>query len=348
MAESLYGPEQENKAIWVFIEQHGGTIQNVAIELLGKGRQLADEAGWPLVGLMIGYHVKALAQEAIAYGADQALLIDHLCLEDFCVETYASAVYEAIMQHKPSVLLLGATAGGRDLAGRLAVRLRTGLNADCTNLRLRHENGILVCEVSGYGGGVLALIEMERHRPQMATVRPGVFPAAQADHARSGRVVEMSLDLSKPVSHARLIKRVAGEQIDLTTSPVLVAGGRGVDGNFAMLHQLAELLDGEVGATRPPVDEGHIGRERQIGQTGIVCRPDVAIVCGASGAFHFVVGIEEAEVIIAINSDPDAPIFDYADYVVVGDVQQVVPALIHALQQQEGKKTLEAAGVSYG
>lgn len=348
MAESLYGPGLEKKTIWIFIEQHEDRIEKVATELLCKGRQLADEAGWPLVGLVLGYGVNALAEQAIGYGADQVLLLDHPYLEHFCVDTYAAAAHEAIMRHKPSVLLLGATAGGRDMAGRLAVRLRTGLNADCSNLRLREDGGTLVCEVSGYGGGVLALIEMEGHRPQMATVRPGVFPAAQADLEREGKVIEMPLELAKPASRARLVKRVAGQQIDLAASPVLIAGGRGVEGDFAMLHELAELLGGEVGATRPPVDEGHIGRERQIGQTGIVCRPNVAIVCGASGAFHFVVGIEEAELIIAINSDPDAPIFDYADYAVVGDVQQMIPALIEVLQQQEPKTVPETAGVSYG
>jgi electron transfer flavoprotein alpha subunit len=301
MAESLYSPKEENQAIWVFIEQHGGVIEKVSTELLYKGRRLADEAGWPLVGLLAGSQVGGLARSVIAFGADQVLALDHPQLDHFCVDTYASAVYEAIMAYKPSIFLLGATGGGRDVAGRLAVRLRTGLNADCTNLRLDAGTGILVCEVSGYGGGVLALIEMERHRPQMATVRPGVFPAAAMDAGRCGQVVDFPVGLHETETSARLVERVIGEGVDLSTVPVLVAGGRGVEGNFAMLRELAAILGGDVGATRPPVDDGHVERERQIGQTGVVCRPKVAIVCGASGAFHFVVGIQEADLVIAIN-----------------------------------------------
>jgi electron transfer flavoprotein alpha subunit len=347
MAESLYDPKQENKAIWVFIEQHGGAIEKVSTELLHKGRRLADEASWPLVGLLAGSQVSGLAHSVIAHGADQVLTLDHPLLDQFCVDTYATAVYQAIMAYKPSVFLVGATAGGRDVAGRLAVRLRTGLNADCTDLRLTPE-GILVCEVSGYGGGVLALIEMERHRPQMATVRPGVFQAAAMDSDRTGRVVESPVKLRETTSGARTVERVTGEGVDLTTVPVLVAGGRGMEGDFAMLRELAAILGGDVGATRPPVDDGHIERERQIGQTGVVCRPKVAIVCGASGAFHFVVGIQEADLVIAINSDPQAPIFEYADYAVVGDVLDVIPALIQALREPDSHRTAEIAEVAHG
>jgi electron transfer flavoprotein alpha subunit len=348
MAKSLYGSSQEDKAIWVYIEQHGGVAEKVSFELLNRGRELADEVGWPLVGLLAGSQVHELAKSVIALGADQVLLLDQPSLAHFCVDTYAAAVYQAILSQKPSIFLLGATAGGRDLAGRLAVRLRTGLNADCTDLRLKVDTGILECEVSGYGGGVLALIEMERHRPQMATVRPGVFAAGQGNQGRSGKIMEFAVGLSEIPTAARLVSRVVGEQIDLSAAPVLIAGGRGVDGNFDMLRELADLLDGEVGATRPPVDEGYIERERQIGQTGVVCRPKVAIVCGASGAFHFVVGIQEADLVIAINSDPQAPIFDYADYAVVGDTQQLVPALIEALRDLEASETAGQSELAYG
>jgi electron transfer flavoprotein alpha subunit len=209
--------------------------------------------------------------------------------------------------------------------------MRTGLNADCTDLRMNPEEERLVCEVSGFGGGVLALIEMAEHRPQMATVRPGVFSPGEPDYNRKGRLVLLELSLTADTLETRLIEVSIGQEIDLTQVPVLVAGGRGVDGNFKMLEDLAELLDGEVGATRPPVDEGHIQRERQIGQTGVVSRPKIAICCGISGAFHFVVGIEKADTVIAINSDPQAPIFDYADYCIVADVHQIVPALVAAL-----------------
>ena len=166
----------------------------------------------------------------------------------------------------------------------------------------------------------------------MATVRPGVFVAGEPDATRAGAVQRLDVTIPPSARRTRVVEHVVGEGVDLTQSPVLVVGGRGVDGEFGMLRELADLLGGEVGATRPPVDEGHIERARQIGQTGVVCRPKVAIVCGVSGAFHFVVGIQEAETVIAINSDPDAPIFDFADYGIVGDVHEVVPRLIETLK----------------
>lgn len=348
MAQSQYGPQEESKEIWIFVEQHAGAIERVSLELLSKGRQMADDTGWPLVALRLGSHLEDLNKIVLDTGADQVLLVDHPLLADFCVDAYTLAAYEAVMARRPSVFLLGATSGGRDIAGRLAVRLKTGLNADCTDLRLEDDPGILVCEVSGYGGGILALIEMAHHRPQMATVRPGVFPVASQDSGRRGRVKRLSFDLEPPVTRARLVSRVVGQGVDLSSAPVLIVGGRGVDGNFAMLGQLADLLGGEVGATRPPVDEGHIGRERQIGQTGVVCRPKATIVCGASGAFHFIVGIEESDLVIAINTDPQAAIFDHADYGIVADFQQIIPALIEVLSGQESERQGEAEEVAYG
>jgi electron transfer flavoprotein alpha subunit len=332
MVESLYGLEEENKAIWVFLEQDGGVLERVSLELLTKGRELADQMGWKLVGLLIGHEVKKLAKEAFALGADQVWLADNKLLERFTIEAYAHMTYQALMEAKPSVFFSGATPNGRDLAGRLAVRLRTGLNADCTDLRMNSDTGVLVSEVSGFGGGVLALIEMQTHRPQMATVRPGVFPPGEPDPQRKGELVEMKVALTKKMISTKIIERLFGEGVDLTQAPALAVGGRGVEGNFEMIKELADLLGGDFGTTRPPVDEGHIERERMIGQTGVVCRPKVAVVCGVSGAFHFVVGIQDADLVIAINSDPEAPIFEYADYCIVGDVFEVVPALITALR----------------
>ena len=334
MVASLYSLEEETQTIWVYLEHEEGHLAGVSLELLSKGRQLADQAAWQLAGLLPGHQVAHLAPAAFAQGADQVWLIENPLLEHFTVEAYTQAAYRAILQGKPSVLLYGATPNGRDLAGRLAVRLRTGLNADCTGLRLNSQTGVLVSEVSGFGGGILALIEAPRHRPQMATVRPGVFSAQAGDPSRQGELVRLALELDQDLVRTRLIERVVGEGIDLTRAPVLVAGGRGIDGDFELLRELADLLDGEVGATRPPVDEGQIERERQIGQTGVVCSPEIAICCGISGAFHFVVGIEKAGTVIAINSDPEAAIFDYADYCIVADVHQIVPALVAALKQE--------------
>jgi electron transfer flavoprotein alpha subunit len=331
MVASLYNRDQEKQVICVFLEQEGGTLETVSLELLSKGRELADLMGWGLVGLLMGRYVNRLSSKAFAYGADEIWLVDHPLLEHFTICAFAHGAFQTLEREKPGVFLLGATPNGRDLAGRLAVRLRTGLNADCTDLRMDKETGVLVCEVSGFGGGVLALIEMQNHRPQMATVRTGVFTPSEPDPARQGRIVDIPVELSEEMIHTRIIERMVGEQLALARAPLLVAGGRGVDGDFQMLGELADLLGGEVGATRPPVDEGHIERERQIGQTGVVCSPKVAICCGISGAFHFVVGIEKADIVIAINNDPDAPIFDHADYCIVGDVHQIVPELINTI-----------------
>jgi electron transfer flavoprotein alpha subunit len=334
MAQSFYGVDSEESTIWVFLEQEEQAIENVSFEILSKGRLMADQIGWSLVGLLMGHGVSDIAEHAFTYGADEVVLVEHPILEQFTAEGYTQAACQVLLKRKPSVFLLGATPNGRDLAGRLAVRLRTGLNADCTDLRLDEERGVLVSEVSGFGGGVLALIEMEKHRPQMATVRPGVFQVGPAEHKRTGQITHFQVEIEKELIRTKVVERVRGHGVDLTQAQVLVAGGRGVDGNFEMLEELASLLDGKVGATRPPVDDGHVERERQIGQTGVICRPMLSINCGISGAFHFVVGIQEADLVIAINSDPEAPIFDYADYCVVGDVHKVIPALIEALRKR--------------
>lgn len=334
MVSSLYGTAQEQKAIWVYLEVYEGSYEGVSLELISKGRQLCDRIGWQLVGLLLGSKVSGLAALGFACGLDEIWLADDVQLEHFSIEAYSHAAFQAIMEGKPSIFLLGATPNGRDLAGRLAVRMKTGLNADCTNLDLNPQDERLVCEVSGFGGGILALIEMAHHRPQMATVRPGVFSTSQPDFKRTGRIVHLSLDFPQGLTRTRRVEQKLGEEPDLTQVPVLVAGGRGVDGDFKMLAELAKLLGGDIGATRPPVDEGFIERERQIGQTGVVCRPKIAICCGISGAFHFIVGIEKADIVVAINSDPEAPIFDYADYGIVGDVHKIVPRLIEVLSEK--------------
>jgi electron transfer flavoprotein alpha subunit len=334
MVASLYGLDQETKSIWVYLEVDGDRLAAISLELIAKGREVCDQLGWQLVGLLLGDEVSDLTAEGFAHGLDEIWLGDDPLLEYFTIEAYTLAAHQAILAAKPSVFWLGATPNGRDLAGRLAVRLRTGLNADCTDLYINPDDERLVCEVSGFGGGVLALIEMVSHRPQMATVRPGVFAPRPPDENHSGKIVPLELDLSEELIDTQTIERSFGEQVDLTGADVLVAGGRGIDGDFEMLEKLAELLGGEIGATRPPVDEGHIERERQIGQTGVVTSPKVAICCGISGAFHFVVGIEKADLVVAINSDPEAPIFDYADYCIVGDVHEIVPALITTLTRE--------------
>lgn len=333
MAASLYQPEDQSTEVWVFLEHQDDLFENISLELLGKGRQLADELGWQLTGLLLGSRVSKLADQAIAHQADRVWMVEHPLLERFTVDAYAHAAYQSILKGKPGIFLLGATHDGRDLAARLAVRLRTGLNADCTDLRIDPSTGVMISEVSGFGGGVLALIEMQHHRPQMATVRPGVFPILKEAPDHVGEKIPFPVQIQQEMIRTRVIERSVSASIDLTQTPVLVAGGRGVAADLAQLQELAEMLGGEVGATRPLVDMGIIDRERQIGQTGVTCSPKIAICCGISGAFHFIVGVEKAGTVIAINSDPEAPIFDNADYCVIGDAQKILPALAAALKR---------------
>jgi len=341
MVLSIYNAASAADTIWVYLEHDSGVLEGVSLELLSKGRQLADQMGWKLAGVLLGEDIDELADTAKAFGADEIWLGMHPLLEPFTIKAYTKVLYEAVIQGKPSVLLIGATPNGRDLAGRLAVRLRTGLNADCTGLEIERESGVLVSEVSGFGGGVLALIEMGLHRPQMATVRPGVFEALQANNTRNGVVIEIPISLEYEEINTKVLEKVTGEGVDISQAQVLLAGGRGVEGDFGMLTELADLLPGaEVGATRPPVDEGFIERDRQVGQTGVVCSPRVAVCCGISGAFHFIVGVEKADIVIAVNSDPEAEIFQHADYCILGDVSEILPKITACL-----RTSMEAAGV---
>lgn len=334
-----YGPE-EAQGIWVYLEQEGGVLEGVSRELLGKGRELADQRRVPLTGLLLGHEVGSLAAEAIALGADCVLQAEHPRLRVYTTDPYTLVVDRLVRERKPETLLLGATPNGRDLAGRLAVRLRTGLTADCTDLTLEPGSGLLLGEVTGFGGGILAVIKCPSHRPQMATVRPGIFAPQEANRSRPGRVERVAVEIPESVVRTETLERVQRDEPDLTRAGVIVAGGRGVRGDFKLLREMADLLRGEVGASRVAVDAGWISRDRQIGQTGYVTRPKLAVACGISGAMHFTVGIKDAGMVIAINADPDAPIFDHADYCLVDDLFQVLPPLIEAIraEKREGEK----------
>ena len=325
--ENGYEAGEATRSIWIYLEHLKGGLASVSLELLGKARNLADSAGMDVVGLLLGEALGHLAEEAIAHGADEVRMIEHPLLAEFNLEAFTDAAYRAIQEGKPAILLLGATHDGRDLAGRLAVRLQTGLNADCTDLLLDSERGVLISEVTGFGGGIVALLECPQRRPQMSTVRPGVFPLPNADTERTGSLLRVAVDLTPESLRTIVLEQDERAGVDLTQADVLICGGRGMEGDFESLRQIADFLSGEVGGTRPPVDDGYIERERQIGQTGVVCRPKVAFCFGISGAFHFVVGIEKADLVIAVNSDPEAPIFEYADYCIVADVREFIPAL---------------------
>jgi len=334
MPKSLYEPE-DAKGLCVYLEQDQGRLESVSLELLGKSRELADSAGLAVTGLLLGHAVEGLAPQAIAAGADEVVVAQHTLLRMYTTSAYSKVATQVILDKKPDILLLGATPNGRDLAGRIAVRLRTGITADCTNLELK-PGSLLSGEVTGFGGGVLAYIECPDHRPQMATVRPGVFPPPEPDPEREGRIEKVTPELSEADMTTQIADHVTQEMPDISRAPIIVAAGRGCHGDFSLINELAALLGGQVGVTRVAVDEGWAGRDRQIGQTGFVCRPKLAIICGASGAFQFTVGIEKAEIIVAINDDAEAPIFEGSDYCVVGDLFRVLPPLVAAIKHARG------------
>ncbi|HLB29367.1 MAG TPA: electron transfer flavoprotein subunit alpha/FixB family protein [Dehalococcoidia bacterium] len=332
MGIPLYGP-QEASGLWVFLEQESGELEGVSRELLGKGRELASGLKAPLKGLLLGQDVQHAAEEAVACGADEVLVADDPRLAVYTTDAYAKVAGQAVLQGQPDIFLLGATPNGRDLAGRLAVRLRTGLTADCTDLAIEEGTGLLLGQVTGFGGGIVATIKCERHRPQMATVRPGIFPLPSPERARKGTLRPLAVELGPEEMRVQVVERAIGQGEDITQAQYLIVGGRGVEGNFRLLEELAELLKGQVGATRVAVDHGWVGRDIQIGQTGYVTRPKLAIVCGASGALQFTVGIQDAGAIVAINTDAEAPIFEQADYCLTYDLFQVLPPLIEAVKR---------------
>ncbi len=326
---------EEASGLWVFLEQQDGVLEPVSLELLGKARQLADESQQVVTGILLGYEISPLAIPAVALGADEVLLCENTLLRRYTTDPYTKVMAELILERRPDILLLGATPNGRDLAGRLAVRLRTGLTADCTDLSL-DTDGLLVGQVTGFGRGILAGILCPQHRPQMATVRPGVFPRPAPTQSPDGRIQRVATRLTQADAPVRVLRRSTARGGDITAAERLVIGGRGVHGDFDVLRQLASLIGADVGASRVAGDEGWIDREAQIGQTGYVTRPKLAIVCGVSGAMQFTVGIQDAETVVAINSDPEASIFEAADYCIVDDVFEVLPPLIEALRERPG------------
>lgn len=336
MIDPKYSP-QEASGLWVFLEQQDGRLEGVSLELLGQGRKLAAETGEKLTALLLGQNVAPLAEEAVSFRADQVLLAEHPLLEVYTTDPYTDVVTSLVLERRPDILLLGATHNGRDLAGRLAVRLRTGLTADCTDLRMDAESGLLHGEVTGFGHGILATIQCPLHRPQMATVRPGVFPRPAAEASRKGEIERVKVQLADDAKKVKVLKRSAKRGVDITQAERLVIGGRGIQGDFALLRRLAKALDADIGATRVAVDQGWVQGDRMVGQTGSVARPKLAIVCGASGAMQFTVGIQDSDTIVAINSDPEAPIFEVADYCVADDVFQVLPPLLEALEREKGE-----------
>ena len=328
--------KSQYKDVCVFVEQREGRIQPVALELLGKARNLADALGEKVLALLLGSDISAQAATLIACGADKVVCADTPVLKDYLTEPYTQALYQMIQAFKPGIVLLGATTIGRDLGPRLSARIGTGLTADCTQLEIS-EKGELLMTRPAFGGNLMATILCSEHRPQMSTVRPGVMSKAAYDAGRKGEILafEPVFDMEK-CRRVRLLENVRADKglIDITEAKVLVSGGRGVGSaqGFAHLQALAQTLKAEVSASRAMVDAGLISHDRQVGQTGKTVRPDLYFALGISGAIQHVAGMEESDYIVAINKDKTAPIFSIASLGIVGDVHKIVPLLNERLR----------------
>lgn len=323
------------RGVWVWVEQFNGRAGEISWEMMGQGRRLADTLGVPLTACVLGHGMDAVAREAIARGADVVLLADDPALAVYRTEPYSRVLVDLVRKHRPEIFLLGASSRGRDLAGSVATPLHTGLTADCTGLEIDIERRLLLQTRPAYGGNIMATIVTPNHRPQMATVRHRVFEAAPRDPFRSGQIVPVPVALSEADVVTRVVDFVVESgEVNLADAAIIVAGGAGIGGaeGFAPLRELAHLLGGAVGASRAAVDAGWIPYPHQVGQTGRTVRPDLYIACGISGAIQHLAGMSTAKVIVAINTDPEAPIFGLAHYGIVGDVRQVVPALTEQLR----------------
>ncbi len=330
----------EYKNVWVFIEHERGKVSNVSFELLGEGRKLADSLECSLCGMLIGNEAEPFAKEAIAYGAEKVYLTESPVLEVYRTEPYATAAVSLIRKHKPEVVLFGATTQGRDFAGCVATTLETGLTADCTGLEIDTEKKLLKQTRPAFGGNIMATILCESHRPQMSTVRPKVFPMPPRDESRKGEIIRESLDMSEEHVHTKVLEFVKGaETVNLMDAEVIVSGGRGLGGTdqFKVIREFADTIGAAVGASRAAVDSGWIPYEHQVGQTGKTVRPKIYFACGISGAIQHQAGMKTSDIIVAINRDPEAPIFKLATYGIVGDLFQVLPKLTEEFKKKLGK-----------
>ena len=327
------------RGVWVFAEQHKGDVASVALELLGEGRKLADKRKTRLSAVFIGHGVKDKAKELIACGADIVYVADDPALRDFNDDSYAAILTTLASQHKPEIILAGATAIGRSFFPKVASSLNTGLTADCTVLDIDAETGNLHQTRPAFGGNIMATIETPNHRPQMATVRHKVMKPAVRDASRTGEIIEIRYTQSGEL-RTRVVKTVEelGETVNICEADIIVAGGRGLGSakNFALIEELAKALGGAVAATRGAVDEGWVPYPHQVGQTGKTVCPKLYIACGISGAIQHIAGMQSSDVIVAINKDPDAPIFNVATYGIVGDVHEVLPIMIKKVREMRG------------
>lgn len=339
---------EEYKGVYIFVEQVDGKVSNIAYELIGEGKNLAEKLNTEVTAVLIGSGVKGEAEKLGAYGADRVILVDDPELKDYRTEPYTHALSEVINKFKPEIVLIGATAIGRDLGPSTSARVETGLTADCTQLEIGNfpltvpagkedtqKHNQLLMTRPAFGGNTIATIACPNNRPQMATVRPGVMQKRAKEDGRAFELVEFNPGF-KPndryVDILEVVKKI-GDTVDIMNAKILVSGGRGVGSaeNFKILDELAEVLGGEVSCSRAVVDAGWKPQALQVGQTGKTVRPQIYFAIGISGAIQHLAGMEDSDLIIAINKDEDAPIFDVADIGLVGDLNQIVPAFTKQL-----------------
>ena len=330
--------EAKTKDLWVFVETNeDGTAKNVGIELLTPGKMMAGKQGGALVAVVIGNNVDEAVKAASEHGADKVIVVDGPEYAHYTTDAYAIALCTLVEKYGPTSMLIGATNNGRDLGPRVSCRLKTGLTADCTGLDVDEESGNVAWTRPAFGGNLMATILCPDHRPQIGTVRPGVFKKSDAVEAKAEVIKE---DIHVDAKDIRtqvleLIKEADGENVDLEGAEIIVSGGRGVGGpeGFEPVKALADVLGGVVGASRAAVDAGWIAHAHQVGQTGKTVGPKLYIACGISGAIQHLAGMSGSDCIVAINKDPDAPIFDVADYGIVGNLFEVLPALTEEIKK---------------
>ncbi len=334
----------EKPQVWVFVEQRSGAPADVSFELLSKGRKLANELHGVLKAVVIGHQVTDIAKRTFKFGADEALVIDHPSLKEYNTLPYSRILSGLIDEHQPRIVLFGATFIGRDLAPRVASHTKSGLTADCTDLQisdvtyLRKEYKELLLQIRpAFGGNIIATIITPETRVQMATVREGVMEMHELDKPVKGKITEIPFTPDPTDELVQIIEHHREEnRVNLKAAPIIVAGGYGMGSkeNFQLLYELADLLGGEVAGSRAAVDAGFIDHSRQVGQTGVTVRPRLYIACGISGAIQHRAGMQESKKIIAINTDPEAPIFDICHYGIVGDATEVIPKFIEVFKHK--------------
>jgi len=325
------------QGVWTWVEQFQGEASSISWEMLGQGRKLADQRKTSLTACVLGQNAEHIAKEAVGYGADRVFWVDDPSLAVYRTQPYARVLVDLVRQYKPEIFLLGASSRGRDLAGSVATELYTGLTADCTGLDIDPQTNLLRQTRPAFGGNIMATIICPNYRPQMSTVRHRVFEMPTADAKRQGQIVSVKPGLDEGQIATHVVDFVTEQgSVNLADARIIVSGGRGVGGpdGFKPVRDLAEVLGGAVGSSRAAVDAGWIPYAHQVGQTGRTVRPDLYIACGISGAVQHLAGMGTAKIIVAINKDPEAPIFSFANYGIVGDLFQILPALTEQFRKK--------------